>query len=247
MTNFIYGKNPVIEALLAEQQPLDKIYFASEITKKTVAEIIRLAKKRGVPVRESSRRKLTELVGHEQHQGIVALISAVQYATLDDMLNRARQHHEKPVIVMLDEIQDPHNLGAIIRSADAFGLHGIILPKDRAAGLTDTVAKTSAGAVHHVAIARVTNLVQTLDQLKKDGFWIVGADQRSDKFITDIDTKLPLCIVIGSEGKGIRRLVKEQCDFLVRIPMFGRMNSLNASVAAAILFWEVRKKRESKK
>ena len=237
--NIIYGKNTVIEALRSNVH-LDKIFISQG---KKDAAINQLARERGVPVREVNRRKLKELVGHENHQGVVAMITQAAYGSISDMLECARQKSMPPTIVLLDEIQDPHNLGAIARSADAFGIHGIIIPKDRSVGLTDTVAKTSAGAIHHITIARVTNLARTIDELKNQGLWILGTDQNSTQKINEVDLTLPLGIVIGSEGKGIRRLIKEKCDFLVQLPMHGKINSLNASVAAAIVFWEIQRRR----
>lgn len=242
----IFGKNPIIEALQANL-PLTKIFIARGVKKATSNLIKRLASQSGIPLRELARTKLTELVGHEDHQGIVAILSQSPYGTIDDILTAAHQRNEPLLIAILDEIQDPHNLGAIIRSADAFGIHGIIIPKHRSVGLTETVAKTSAGAISHIAVARVTNLAQTIEELKQKGLWIVGADQTSTQKIDELDVKLPLGIVIGSEGKGIRRLVKEKCDLLIQIPMYGKINSLNASVAAAVIFWEIRRQRGTMK
>lgn len=242
----ISGKNPIIEALQANL-PLTKIFIARGVKKATSNLIKRLASQSGIPLRELARTKLTELVGHEDHQGIVAILSQSPYGTIDDILTAAHQRNEPLLIAILDEIQDPHNLGAIIRSADAFGIHGIIIPKHRSVGLTETVAKTSAGAISHIAVARVTNLAQTIEELKQKGLWIVGADQTSTQKIDELDVKLPLGIVIGSEGKGIRRLVKEKCDLLIQIPMYGKINSLNASVAAAVIFWEIRRQRGTMK
>ena len=242
MKSLIYGKNPVNEALQTHQ-PIEKIFIAQGLKKSTLIIIKEFARQRNIPLREVHRRKLNELTGHENHQGIVAILSKAEYGTIADILNAAHQKNEPPLIAILDEIQDPHNLGAIIRSADAFGIHGIIIPKDRSVGFTETVAKTSAGAISHVVLTRITNLAQTIDGLKQQGLWIVGADQHSAQKINEVDYSLPLGIVVGSEGRGIRRLIKEKCDFLVQIPMFGKINSLNASVAAAILFWEIRRRR----
>jgi len=241
--NLIYGKNPVREALRANK-PFDKIYIASGIKTQGIQTILEMARKRDIPVRDVDRRKLIELVGHENHQGIVATLSAVEYSSIDDVFERAAERGEKPLIAILDEIQDPHNLGAIIRSAEALGFHGIIISKNRSAGLSQTVAKTSAGASSHIPVVRVTNTAQTIEALKSDGLWIAGADQDASDSIEDLDVSMPIAIVIGGEEKGIRRLVKEKCDYLVRIPMHGHINSLNASVAAAIMFWEVIKKRD---
>lgn len=241
----IYGKNPVKEAIEASQ-PLTKIFIAHGLFKSSADVLKELAKKRNVPIREVPRAKLTTLVGHDRHQGIVALISSAEYGSIDDVFCHARQKNEPPLIALLDEIQDPHNFGAIIRSAEAFGIHGIIIPKDRSVGITDAVAKTSAGAFAHVIVARVINLAQTMEQLKREGLWLVAADQNAISQIDEVDYKQPLGVVIGSEGKGVRRLIKEKCDFLVRIPMVGKINSLNTSVAAAILFWEIQRQRKNK-
>ena len=244
MKNLIYGKNPIKEALLSNQ-PIEKIFIAQSLKKSTADFFRKLATQKNIPLRVADRNKLKELVGQKNHQGIIAILSQTQYATIDEILTIAQQKNEPPLIAILDEIQDPHNLGAIIRSAETFGLHGIIITKDRSVGLTDTVAKISAGAINHIVVARVTNLAQTIDELKQQGLWFVGADQNSSQRIDEVDVRLPMGIIIGSEGKGIRRLVKEKCDFLVRIPMYGQINSLNASVAAGIMFWEVRRRRAS--
>lgn len=240
--DIIYGRNPVLEALNVKQS-ITKIYILGSMSRSHIDQILGLSQESGIPVRFVSKSKLNELAGHVNHQGIIALVSGGDYSTIDDILAVAMERGEKPLIAMLDEIEDPHNLGAIIRSAEAFGFHGIIIPKDRSVGLTPTVAKTSAGALSYMKVVRVTNLAQTIDILKDEGFWVVGASGISDRAIQDFDCTTSLVIVIGSEGKGIRRLISEKCDFMVHIPMVGRINSLNASVAAAILFWEVRKAR----
>ena len=242
--NIIYGKNPVQEALKAKQSII-KLFIAKS-SKRSFSALIKLVRQRGIPIRDVEHKKLNELSGSNNHQGIVAIISETKYGSIDDIFIAARQKNEPPLIAILDEIQDPHNLGAIIRSADSFGIHGIIIPKDRAVGLTDVVAKSSAGAIAHVIVARVTNLAQTIDELKKQNLWIVGTDHNATQNISELDHTLALGIVIGSEGKGMRRLITKKCDFLVKIPMFGNVNSLNASVAAAIMFWEIRRKRINK-
>ncbi len=240
--SIIYGKNTVIEALKAGQ-PLEKIFIAQGIKPGNVNAVKLAASAGNIPIREVNRKKITELVGHVNHQGIVAIASEIGYRSLEDIFDIANKKNEPPLIALLDEIQDPHNLGAIMRSAEAFGLHGIIITKNRSVGLTETVAKISAGAIHHIAVIRVTNLSQTIEELKSRGIWIIGADQKSEQRIQDVDLTMPLGIIIGSEGKGIRRLIREKCDFLVQIPMTGKINSLNASVAAAIVFWEVSRKK----
>jgi len=244
MPNIIYGKNPVVEALEAGQS-INKIYLASGPKNPVDKKIIQLARQNEIPVREVDRRKLIELAGHDRTQGVVAVLTEIVYSAIEDIFYRSAHNNEAPLIAILDEIQDPHNFGAIIRSAEAFGFHGIIIPKDRSVGITDTVAKTSAGAVSYLAIARVTNLARTMKGLKTNNVWIAGADQEAEINFYEADLNRPLAIVIGSEGKGIRRLIKEKCDFLVRIPMVGRINSLNASVAAALIFCEARRQRFS--
>ena len=242
MPNIIYGKNPVIEALESGQS-INKIYLASGPKKSVDKKIIQLARMRGIPVREVDRRKLFELAGNEKNQGVVAVLTEIVYSTIEDIFSRASQRNELSLIAILDEIQDPHNFGAIIRSAEAFGFHGIIIPKDRSVGITETVAKTSAGAVSLIPIVRVPNLAQLIKTLKAENIWIAGTDQQAEMSLFDADLNRPLAVVIGSEGRGMRRLVKENCDFLVRIPMAGKINSLNASVAAALIFCEARMQR----
>lgn len=244
MPNIIYGKNPVIEALEA-RQPINKIYLYIGSKSPVYKKIVQLARQSGIPVREVDRRKLIEIAGHDRTQGVVAVLIEIVYSTIEDIFNRANHQNEPVLIAILDEIQDPHNFGAIIRSAEAFGFHGIIIPKDRSVGITDIVAKTSAGAVSHIPIVRVNNLAQIMRGLKTNNVWIVGADQTAEMSFYEADLNRPLAVVIGSEGRGMRRLVKEQCDFLVRIPMFGKINSLNASVAAALIFCEARRQRSS--
>lgn len=239
----IYGRNPVFEALQAKKS-ITKIFILQSINRSHIDQILNMARQHRIPVRYVTKGKLIELAGQVNHQGVVAIASSGDYSSIDDILTTAQERNENPLIAILDEIQDPHNLGAIIRSAEAFGFHGIIIPKDRSAGLTQTVAKTSAGALAHIHVTRVTNIAQTIDMLKDEGLWIVGAKEGTQKTINDIDCTLSLGVVIGSEGKGMRRLVRDKCDFIVHIPMAGRINSLNASVAAAILFWEVRKGRQ---
>lgn len=242
MTHTIYGKNPVKEALDAGL-PIQKIFMAAGGKQKRDQKIEQLARQRGIPIRFVDRKKLIELAGHEGTQGIVAVTIEYEYRDAEEVFQNAERKNDPPLIAILDEIQDPHNLGAIIRSAEAFGFHGIFIPKDRSAGLSDVVAKTSAGAIAHMPIVRVTNLARELDELKEKGIWIAGADQDAQESFYQSNLKGPLGVVIGSEGKGLRRLIREKCDFLVRIPMVGKMNSLNASVAAALIFAEVRRQR----
>lgn len=242
MTNIIYGKNPIREALAAQQQ-ITKIFIIRGKKNPAEFKILQSARQQGIPIREVDKKKLMELVGHESHQGIVAIITELKYAEIEDIFQRAKEKKEMPLIALLDEIQDPHNFGAIIRSAEVFGFHGVIFPKDRSVGLTQTVAKTSAGAVAHLPVVRINNLARLMDDLKEKGVWIAGADQDGETALHDFKFDGSLAVVIGSEGKGLRRLVREKCDFLVKIPMTGNINSLNASVAAALLFYEARKQR----
>ncbi|MDF2668402.1 MAG: methyltransferase [Paenibacillus sp.] len=179
------------------------------------------------------------------HQGVVAQVTAYDYIELEELINKAQENGNVPFLLILDEIEDPHNLGSILRTADCAGVHGVIIPKRRSVGLTATVSKTSAGAIEYVPVARVTNLAQTIERLKEAGIWIAGADVSGEQNVYKADFKMPLAIVIGNEGKGIGRLIKDKCDFLVTLPMQGRINSLNASVAASVLMYEVVRQRTS--
>lgn len=238
----IAGRNPVLEALRAGR-PVERVYVAKGASGTALAEIVELARRRGVTVQFDERRRLDRLAGGVVHQGVVAVAAPVPYSTVDAMLAQARARGEDPLLLALDEVQDPHNLGSLLRSVDGVGGHGVIVPKRRSAGLTMTVARTSAGAVEYVPVAQVSNLVQTLSELKEQGLWVVGADMAGEKELWDADLTGPLVIVVGGEGKGLGRLTRETCDFLVRIPMRGRINSLNASVAGAILLFEVFRQR----
>jgi len=238
----IEGRNAVIEALRSGMA-IDKIYLARGETDSTLGHIASTARSRGVVVVEADRRKLDGMSRTHAHQGVIALAAVREYASVDDILNIAREKGEPPLIVICDELSDPHNLGAVIRTAECAGAHGVIIPKRRSAGLTAVVAKTSAGAVAHVPVARVPNLPALLEELKKQGVWIFGAAADGDRVLYDADLKGPAAIVIGSEGDGMGRLVAEKCDFKVSIPMKGKINSLNASAAAAILLYEAVRQR----
>lgn len=238
----IEGRNAVIEALRAGTA-IDKIYIARGETDASLGHIASTARDRGVVVVESDRRKLDGMSRTHSHQGVIALAAVREYVSVDDILNAAREKGEPPLIVVCDELSDPHNLGAVIRTAECAGAHGVIIPKRRSAGLTAVVAKTSAGAVAHVPVARVPNLPALLKQLKDEGVWIFGAAADGDRPLYEADLKGPAAIVIGSEGEGMGRLVSETCDFLVRIPMRGKLNSLNASASAAILLYEAVRQR----
>lgn len=208
-----------------------------------MTKLMQLAKEKNVLVQTAPKRKLDQLVGHSNHQGVVASIAAYDYAEIEDLFQKATDANEEPFFLLLDEIEDPHNLGSIMRTADAVGAHGIIIPKRRSVGLTQTVAKASTGAIEYIPVVRVTNMARTMDELKKRGLWFAGTDAKGNEDYSQASYDLPLGLVIGSEGKGISRLIKEKCDFLVSIPMKGRVTSLNASVAASLLMYEVYRKR----
>ena len=238
----IEGRNAVTEALRSGTA-IDKIYLAKGETDRTLSRIAAEARKAGAVVVETDRRKLDAMSLTHSHQGIIAIAAVRAYAEVEDILGIAEARGERPLLVVCDEISDPHNLGAIIRTAECAGAHGVIIPKRRSAGLTAVVAKTSAGAVSHLPVARVANLPSLLKQLKKEGLWIFGAAADGPVSLYEADLKGPAAIVIGSEGSGMSRLVAETCDVLVRIPMKGKLNSLNASAAAAILLYEAVRQR----
>ena len=240
-SEMIAGKNPVLEALRSGRE-INKLWIAEGVKKSGVQELIELAKERGVLVQFVPKQKIDKLA--ENHQGIVASVAAYDYAELDDLFNAAQSKNEDPFFIILDELEDPHNLGSIMRTADAIGAHGIIIPKRRAVGLTAVVAKASTGAIEHVPVVRVTNLAQTVDELKDRGVWIAGTDAKGSQDYRKMDATLPLALIIGSEGKGMSRLLKDKCDFLYHLPMVGHVTSLNASVAAALLMYEVYRKRQ---
>ena len=238
----IEGRNAVTEALRAGT-PIDKIFLARGETDSALAHIAAAARDKGIVVVECDRKKLDFMSRTHSHQGVIAQAAVREYASVDDILNAAREKGEPPLIVVCDELSDPHNLGAVIRTAECAGAHGVIIPKRRSAGLTAVVAKTSAGAVSHVPVARVPNLPALLKELKDEGIWVFGTAADGDRLLYDADLKGPAAIVIGSEGDGMGRLVTENCDFTVSIPMFGKINSLNASAAAAVLLYEAVRQR----
>ncbi len=240
----IEGRNAVIEALRAGIS-IDKIFIVRGETDATLGHIASAAREKGIVVVDTDRRKLDNMSRTHAHQGVIAIAAVREYATVDDILGAARTRGEPPLVVVCDEISDPHNLGAIIRTAECAGAHGVIIPKRRSAGLTAVVGKTSAGAVAHLPVARVANLTALLKELKDDGLWIFGADAAGDRPLYEADLKGPAAIVIGSEGSGMSRLVAEQCDFKVSIPLRGQINSLNASAAAAVLLYEAVRQRLS--
>ena len=242
----LVGRNAVTEALKSGRG-INKLWIASGDREGSVAEIAALAKERGIVVQYVERSKIEALAGGHRHQGVLAYVAPVPYAELEDILKAAEAKGEAPFIVLLDELEDPHNLGALLRTADATGVHGILIPKRRSVSLNATVAKTSAGAVEYVPVARIGNIAQTLKKLKEKGFWVAGADMDGEKAYYEADLTGPLVLVVGSEGKGMSRLTKEACDFIVRMPMVGRINSLNASVAGSILMYESMRQRLQKK
>lgn len=237
----LIGRNPIAEAL-SSGRSIIKIMIAKGTTSGPAVEIIAKAKRAGVPVQEVERRKLDFMTGGAAHQGMAALCAMKEYAELEDILALAEERGEAPFIILLDEIEDPHNLGAIIRSAECAGAHGVVIKKRRSAGLTYTAYKASAGALEYLPVARVTNLSDAIDELKSRNIWVYGADMNGEDY-RSTDFSGAVALVIGSEGKGISRLVREKCDVIVSLPLKGRINSLNASVAAGILMYKVAEKR----
>lgn len=238
----IEGRNAVIEALRAGTS-IDKIYIQKGETDRTLGHIASTARAAGIVVVDADKRKLDFMSRTKAHQGVIALTSVREYVSVEDILTIAREKGENPLLVVCDEISDPHNLGAIIRTAECAGAHGVIIPKRRSAGLTSIVGKTSAGAVSYVPVARVPNIAALLKDLQKAGVWVFGTAAEGNTTLYDADLKGPAAIVIGSEGDGMTRLVREGCDFLVSIPMKGKISSLNASAAAAILLYEAVRQR----
>ena len=238
----IEGRNAVIEALRAGTS-IDKIYIQKGETDRTLGHIASTARAAGIVVVDADKRKLDFMSRTKAHQGVIALTSVREYVSVEDILAIAREKGENPLLVVCDEISDPHNLGAIIRTAECAGAHGVIIPKRRSAGLTSIVGKTSAGAVSYVPVARVPNIAALLKDLQKAGVWVFGTAAEGNTTLYDADLKGPAAIVIGSEGDGMTRLVREGCDFLVSIPMKGKISSLNASAAAAILLYEAVRQR----
>lgn len=237
----IEGRNAVIEAFRSGKT-VDKIFIQDGCQDGPVMTIKREAKKYNTMVKYVTKERLDQLSQTGKHQGVIAVIAAYEYAKVEDILEKAREKGEPPFIILLDNIEDPHNLGAIIRTANLAGAHGVIIPKNRAVGLTATVARTSAGALNYTPVAKVTNLGKTIEELKKEGLWFVCADM-GGKTMYDLDLKGAIGLVIGNEGEGVSRLVKEKCDFVASIPMKGDIDSLNASVAAGVLAYEIVRQR----
>lgn len=240
-SDVISGRNPVSEAIRSNR-PIDKILVARGEKSGAVVGILAKAREKQIPVKEVDRTKLDYVSGNAVHQGIVAFAAVKDYSTVEEILDYAQSRGEAPFLVVLDELEDPHNLGAIIRTAECAGVHGVIVPKRRSAGLSYTVGKASAGAIEYMRVARVTNIAALLDDLKSRGVWVYGADMNGTDY-EKCDFSGACAIVIGNEGKGISRLVREKCDVIVSLPMKGKINSLNASVAAGILMYSAMKNR----
>ncbi|GGD03639.1 23S rRNA (guanosine(2251)-2'-O)-methyltransferase RlmB [Thalassobacillus devorans] len=238
---WIIGKNPVFEALKSGRT-INKVFVSDQLQHQAFQKIQNLAKENGALVQKVPRKKIDQLVDGN-HQGVAASVAAYDYSSLDDLFAKAETLGEAPFFIMLDEISDPHNLGSVLRTADAVGAHGVIIPKRRSVGLTATVAKTSAGAIEYMPVARVTNLSRTIDELKERHVWVAGTDAEGTEDYRQLDGEMPIALVIGSEGKGISRIIKEKCDWTISLPMKGKVTSLNASVAASLLMYEVYRKR----
>ena len=242
----LIGRNAVTEALKSGRG-INKLLVANGDREGSVREIVALARDRGILVEMVERSKIEGIAGGLRHQGVLAYVAPVPYAELEDILAKAEALGKEPFLLLLDELEDPHNLGALLRTADAAGVDGVLIPKRRSCPLSSTVAKTSAGAVEYVPVARIGNIAQTLKELKKRGLWVVGADMDGSQEYYAANLTGPLVLVIGGEGRGVSRLTRESCDFLVQLPMQGHINSLNASVAGSILMYEVLRQRRLKK
>ncbi|MCQ1530961.1 23S rRNA (guanosine(2251)-2'-O)-methyltransferase RlmB [Lutispora thermophila] len=242
--NLIEGRNPVLEALKSGRE-IDKLFVQSGQLEGSIRQIIAIARDKKILIKEVDKAKLDRMSATKSHQGVIASAALYKYYEVDDILEIAKEKAEDPFIVILDEITDPQNLGSILRSCDGAGVHGVIIPKRRAASLTPIIGKISAGAVEYVPVAKVTNLNQTMDYLKEKGLWIAGADASGDPYY-EKDMTGPLALVVGSEGKGLGKLIKENCDFIVGIPMAGKISSLNAAVSCAVVIFEAKKQRALK-
>jgi len=240
----IEGRNPILEALKAGRE-INKMLVAKGSREGSIREILALAREAGVIVQEVDRSRLDSLAAGRSHQGVIAMVAAHAYVEVDEILERASRAGQDPLVLVLDGIEDPQNLGSLLRTADAAGVHGVIIPERRAVGLTETVAKVSAGAIEHVPVARVTNINRTIEELKERGLWVVGTHQDGKELYHQAKLTGPLVVVIGGEGKGLSRTVAEKCDFMVRLPMVGQVTSLNAAIAGAIVVYEIRRQRDS--
>jgi 23S rRNA (guanosine2251-2'-O)-methyltransferase len=239
--DIIAGRNSVNEALRSGRT-IDSIYVARGNRTGAISALIAKAKEKGIAIKEADSKKLDYMCGNANHQGVVAVAAVKEYSTVEDIFNLAKERNEQPFIIIADELEDPHNLGAILRTAECSGAHGVIVPRRRAVGLTYAVGKASAGAVEYVPVARVTNIASTIEELKERGVWVYAADMDGQNWCT-VDYNGPVALVIGSEGFGVSRLVKEKSDFVISLPMMGKINSLNASVACGILSYEVARQR----
>jgi len=239
--DLIVGKNPVIEAIQSGRT-IKEILISQQLNHKTEQKLQRAANRMHINMRKVPRQTLDELT-NDRHQGIIAYVKPYEYASLEDLFHRAKERKEDPFFIILDELNDPHNLGSILRTADATGVHGVIIPKRRAVGLTATVAKTSAGAIEYVPVVQVANIVDVMKELKERNVWVIGTDANATEDYRTLDGSTPVALVIGNEGKGMSRLVKETCDWTIRLPIKGQVASLNASVACSILLYEVYRKR----
>lgn len=238
---WIIGKNPVQEALRSGRA-INKVWVSDQLQHQAVKKLEQLAKENGVNVQKVPKKKIDQLVDGN-HQGVVASVAAYEYSDIEDLFAKAEEKGEAPFFIICDEIEDPHNLGSILRTADAAGAHGVIIPKRRSVSLTATVAKTSTGAIEYIPVARVTNLARTIDELKERFVWVVGTDAEGAEDYRQLDGAMAVALVIGSEGRGMSRLTKDKCDWTVSLPMAGQVTSLNASVAASLLMYEVYRKR----
>jgi 23S rRNA (guanosine2251-2'-O)-methyltransferase len=243
MSEKIYGRKPVLEAIRSGQRTISRVYILQGSRDAALDQVETHAKARNIPVSLETRHRMDTLAAQENHQGVIAVVDDFKYADLQDILDNARDKKENAFVLLLDEIEDPHNLGAIIRSADAAGVHGVVIPKNRAVEVNATVLKSSAGASEHVTTVKIANLNDAIKKLKEAGVWVVGTDIEATKYHYEYDYRQPVAIIIGNEGRGLRRLVKENCDELVKIPMAGKMSSLNASVASALMLFEVTRQR----
>lgn len=245
MSDILEGRNPVMEAIKSGRT-INKILVAKGSTEGSIKKIVSMAKDSGIIVQYVDKNKINSVSQSDNHQGIIAYVSPQEYKELDELLAELEERDEKPFFIICDEINDPHNLGSIIRTANAVGVNGVIIPKRRATGITPVVVKTSAGATEYVPVCKVTNLARTMEMLKEKGIWIVGTDMDGDKAYYEADLTGKLAIVVGNEGSGMSRIVKEGCDFIVSIPMVGEVSSLNASVAASILMYESLRQNKTK-
>lgn len=240
--DIIAGRNAVMEAIKGNRT-IEALYIATGQTEGSINAIKKLAKEKKLVIKEVDKKKLDSLSGGAVHQGVVALVTPYKYCKVSEIIKYAKDKGEAPFIVILDELEDPHNLGSIIRTAELCGVHGIIIPKRRNVGITTTVYKASVGAIEHVMVSKVTNINSTIDELKEQGIWVYGADIAGDEYSYEVDFSGPCALIIGSEGRGISKLTLKKCDKLVKIPMVGKINSLNASVAGGIMMYEVLKGR----